>query len=121
MAQTLRVLTCPNTCTILFLACFCTFTTASCLGVSREVAPGSQKQERTLDGTHGQHGRKRRADARRALDVAFRLVSFQAWVLVRASVPPGRRKRVLLRQDATLLDRGPLAISQRWETVKPDG
>ena len=42
---------------------FCPFKTASCLGVSREVAPGSQKHERTLDGTNGQHGRKRRADA----------------------------------------------------------
>src|SRR5215472_10294014 len=94
------------------VACPCK--TASCLGVSREVAPGSQKQERTLDGTNSQHGRKRRADARRALYVAFRLVSFQAWVFVRASVPPGRRKRVLPRQDATLLDSGPLAISQRW-------
>src|SRR5215469_681789 len=121
MAQTLCVLTSSNTCTTLLLACFCTFKTASCLGVSREVAPGSQKHERTLDGTNGQHGRKRRTDARRALYVAFRLVSFQAWVCVRASVPPGRRKRVLLRQDATLLDSGPLAISQRWETVKPDG
>src|SRR5215470_1118708 len=99
MAQTLCVLTRSNKCAILSLACFCPFTTASCLGVSREVAPGSQKHERTLDGTNGQHGRKRRAFARRARYVACRLVSFQAWVFVRESGPPGRRKRVLLRQN----------------------
>src|SRR5215472_901463 len=45
----------------------CPFKTASCLGVSREVAPGSQKHERTLEGTNRQRERKRRTFARGAL------------------------------------------------------
>src|SRR5215472_8536210 len=66
----------------------CTFKTESCLGVSREVAPGSQKQERILDGTNSQRERKRRTLARGALNLP---VGWSPFMGVRLYLAPYRR------------------------------
>jgi len=66
----------------------CTFTTKSCLGVSREVAPGSQKHGRTLEGTSSQRERKRIALARGALYLPHGWSPFR---FVRLYLAPYRR------------------------------
>src|SRR5215469_17870184 len=63
--------------------------------------------------------RKRRTFARRALDVACRLVSSEAACLCTGSVPPGRRERVPACRDATLLEGGRALALMRVRVVKP--
>ena len=92
------------------------------MGVSREVALGSQKQERTLDGTNGQHGRKRSADAEKGAGRGLSAgllsgVGLCPRIRTAGQAETGTASNVT--QRFWTVDW--LAISQRWETVKPGG